>query len=53
MKNLSFFKGLLIGGILAASVWTIAITSVVNMMDKTPITKEAAQAEIYATNPPV
>ena len=52
MKNLSFFKGLIIGCILAASVWAIAIFSIVNVFDKTPVNQEADQVEIYAANLP-
>ena len=52
MKNLSFFKGLIIGSIVSISVWVIAVAAVSNIIDTNTPTKSEVQAEIYATNPP-
>jgi len=53
MKNLSFFKGLIIGSIVSISVWVIAVSAVSSVLDNnaTP-TKSEVQTKIYATNPP-
>ena len=55
MKNLSFFKGLIIGSIISISVWVIAASAVTSVWDSnTPTvpTKSEVQSKIYATNPP-
>jgi len=53
MKNLSFFKGLIIGSIVSISVWVIAASAISSIieLDKAP-TKAEVQTTIYATNPP-
>jgi len=52
MKNLSFFKGLLIGGFLSISVWTVAISAMSSILDLNTPTEEAVQSAIYANTPP-
>ena len=52
MKNLTFFKGLLIGGFLSVSVWVVAISAMSSVLDTNTPTKEAVQLEIYANTPP-
>jgi len=52
MKNLSFFKGLIIGSIVSISVWVIAVSAVSSILDTNTPTKSEVQTKIYATNPP-
>ena len=52
MKNLSFFKGLLIGGFFAISVWAVAISAVSSVLDSSAPTQEAVRAEILLNTPP-
>lgn len=52
MKNLSFFKGLIIGSIVSISVWVLAVSAVTSAMDSNTPTKTEVQTEIFATNPP-
>ena len=52
MKNLSFFKGLLVGSFLAISVWVVAISAVSSILNINTPTLETVQSEIYSNTPP-